>query len=93
MATDLCPRCLIGDVCDVKDIISTPTGCGNYVERQKTNFDHVRELSIVELARWRANGQCPPIHFVNDYECQDMSCAECWLKWLMENEKEDESLD
>lgn len=50
MATELCNRCVICGICDVKDIVSPPPRCQNFVQRPMTHFDQLRAMSVEELA-------------------------------------------
>ena len=75
MACELCDRCLIGDVCDVKDIVAPPPRCQNFVQRPMTHFDQLHAMSVEEMAGWLdlvRNNKDYPIY------------ATDWEEWLKE---------
>ena len=80
-----CPRCRSFDperhYCRVM-LTSVPGICPYADERPRTHYDEIVRKSPEELAKWRANGQCPPGSFYGDYNCVSRDCADCWLDWL-----------
>ncbi len=92
MATELCDRCLIGGVCDVKDIIEQPPQCKNFVERPKTRCDELHSMNAEELADFIMSVEPTACPFRSDHgdDCQFTNCRDCWIQWLSEvcvNEK------
>lgn len=82
MATELCDRCVICDLCDVKDIVAPPPKCQNFVQRPMTNYDKLHAMSVEELAKWADKYfNCPP---KIDCPKDEASCKVCWLRWLNE---------
>ena len=56
-------------------------------EQTLSNADHIRAMSDEELSR-HYNG-CPP---GKDYMCEFVgACDACWLEWLQQPYKEDET--
>ena len=75
MQSELCERCVIRDLCDVKDIVDQPPKCQNFVARPMTHFDRLRAMSAEEMAVWLdlvRNNKDYPIY------------ATDWEEWLKE---------
>lgn len=77
---------------------SCATDCGHYIEPGEfvvecgayrppvTNGDYIRTMSNDELAAFYAANQCPL-----GAEGFPDNCGECWLAWLQQPYKEDET--
>ena len=97
MANDLCERCVIYDICDVKDIVAPPPQCQNFVQRPMTHFDQLHAMSVEEMAKALCRSGCPPTVWGKDGSlycpkpeeevCEEV-CGSCWLDWLRQEVEE-----
>ena len=64
------------------------------VKKPQTNADKIRSMSDEELVEWIWTDACPGFPTTSFGSCpegQEKSCIECWLEWLEQEAKDEQS--
>lgn len=84
MGLNLCDRC-VADCRHERNPDEIVIKCGAY-KPPMTNADRIRAMSDEELADFMVVNICP----LKQEQCP-RTCKQCWLEWLQQPYKEDET--